>query len=224
VRPRNLTERGVTLIELLVVIAIMAVVGTMLVITWVALSNSFASTTRGSDARDLARQAASRMVREIRDAEAQLSTGHYAGQPAILWASADKLVFVTTFNDAGNDLPEAKPLAIMYFLQNGSLYMQRDANDDGNWDTARPISCVPNLVNGSVGPSGGTPVFDYTYILDGGTPVTVHPTDDAPLSEAQRARIISVSFTLIVDQDPGHSPSEATTISTTAQLRNQQQL
>jgi prepilin-type N-terminal cleavage/methylation domain-containing protein len=220
---RKLNERGVTLAELLVVIAIMSVVGTMLVVTWVSLSNSFASTTRSSDARDYARQAASRMEREIRDAEAQLTTGNYMGSPAILWASANQIIFVTTFNDAGNDLPSAKPLAIKYFLESGTLYMQRDANDDGHWDTARPISSVPNVVNGSVGPSGSTPVFGYTYVNDNGDSIAVHPTDDAQsLPETLRARITSVSFTLIVDANLGHPPA-ATTITTTAQLRNQRQ-
>lgn len=110
--------------------------------------------------------------------------------------------------------------------------MSRDANDDGRWDNARPISQVPYVVNGSVQPSpsptatptptptGGTPVFSYTYINDESAFVTVQPTDD--LGELLRARIVSVTFTLLVDLNPGHSPTHMT-FTTTAQLRNQRE-
>jgi prepilin-type N-terminal cleavage/methylation domain-containing protein len=220
-RRRTVGGRGVTLVELLIVMVILSVVSGMLIFTWAALSKSYANTTRSSDARDLARQAASRMEREIRDAEGQLTTGLYQGLPAVLWASANKITFVTTFNDAGNDVPEARPLAVMYYLQNGTLYMKRDANDDGQWDSAQARSLVPFVVNSSVGPSGSTPVFSYTYIGEDGSFVTASPTDDtASLSELQRARIVSVTFTLLVDLNPGHSPAPMT-LTTTAQLRNQ---
>jgi prepilin-type N-terminal cleavage/methylation domain-containing protein len=217
--------RGVTLVELLVVIAILSVVSAMLVFTWIGLSNSFAGTTRSSDARDFARQAASRMERELRDAEAQLTTGHYMGLPAVLWASANQITFVTTFNDAGNDVPEANPLAVMYYVDvdKGTLYMKRDANDDGQWDSAKARALVRYVVNGSVGASGATPVFSYTYIGDDGTFVTARPTDDAAsLSAYERGRIVSVTFTLLVDLNPGHSPTHMT-LTSTAQLRNQRQ-
>jgi len=214
--------RGVTLIELVVVVAILSVVGGMLVFTWIALSNSFANTTRSSDARDSARLAMSRMERELRDAEAQVTTGHYKGLPAVLWASANQVTIVTTFNDAGNDVPEAKPLAVNYYLRQGTLYMQRDANDDGTWDSA-PRSLVPNMVNSSVGASGATPVFSYTYIGDDGKYETANPTDDASnLSAYERGRIVSVTIMLLADLNPGHSPTHVT-LRTTAQLRNQRQ-
>ena len=220
-RRRRAGESGVTLVELLIVIIIMAILGAMLVFTWIALSDSFAHTTKSSDARDFARQAASRMERELRDAEAQLATGHYQGLPAILWASANKVTFVTTFNDAGNDVPDAKPLAVMYYLQDGTLYTKRDANDDGQWDSNKPHVLVPNMVNGAVPAGGGTPVFSYTYIADNGDFVTVQPTSDTTsLGALQRGRIVSVTLTLLVDLNPDKSPTHMT-LTTTAQLRNQ---
>jgi len=214
-------ERGMTLVELLVVRVIMSSVGTMLVATWISLSNSYAFTTTSSDARDFARLAASRMEREFRDAEAQVTTGHYQGLPAVLWASANKITLVTTFNNAGNDDPVAKPLAIEYYLQDGSLYRQQDANDNGKWDTA-PRVVIPNVVNASVPKGGGgTPIFSYTYVTDDGAFVTVNPVDDGTnLSLAQRARIVSVTINLLVDLNPDHAPTYMH-ITTTAQLRNQ---
>ena len=211
------SEGGVTLIELLIVLIIMSIVSTMLIATWVTLSNSYAFTTRSSHARDFARQAASHIERELRDAEAQVAVGlHYQGLPPVLWASANKIEFVTTFNNAGNDNPSAKPLAVQYYLQGGALYMRRDANDDGLWD-AQPRNVVPNVVNSSV----GTPIFSYTYIDVDGNFVTAHPVSDAAgLSLADRARIISISFTLLVDINPGHAPTYIN-LTTTAQLRNQ---
>jgi len=215
--------KGITLIELLIAIVILAIVSGMLIATWIALSDSFASTTRSSDARDYARQAASRMERELRDAEAQLTTGHYQGLPAVLWASDNKIIFVTTFNDEGNDVPNANPLAVMYYVDDGTLYMKRDANDDGAWDssTARPL--VPHLVNGSVGASGATPIFSYTYIGENGAFMKALPTDDTTsLPAYERGRIVSVTFTLLVDLNPGRSPTHMT-LTSTAQLRNQRQ-
>ena len=214
-------KAGITLVELLVAMAIMSVVVTMLLVTWMALSDSFGHTTRSSNARDYARQAASRMEREIRDAEAQLTAGHYQGLPAILWASANKIVFVTTFNNSGNDLPNAQPLAMMYKLDGDTLYMQRDADDDGEWDASAPRALIPFVANGPTGSSGSTPIFSYTYVADDGSFVTVHPTSDSTsLSEALRARVVSVSFTLLVDVNPGRAPTPMT-LTTTAQLRNQ---
>jgi prepilin-type N-terminal cleavage/methylation domain-containing protein len=216
---RTVGQRGLTLLELLIAMTIMAVLSTMLIATWVALAGSFAHTTRSSDARDYARQAASRMERELRDAEAQVTTGPYKGRPAVLWASANEITFVTTFNRSGNDAPNAIPVAVRYYLDNGTLYMQRDSQNVGAWGAARTV--VPHVVNGSVGASGSTPVFSYTYVADDGSFVTARPADDsASLTEALRARIVSVSFTLLVDMNPGHSPAPMTLI-TTAQLRNQ---
>lgn len=220
-QPRG--ERGMTLVELLVVMVIMSIVGTMLVATWISLSNSYAFTTTSCDARDFARFAASRMEREFRDAEAQVTTGYYQGLPAVLWASANKIRLVTTFNNAGNDDPVAKPLAIEYYLQDGSLYRRQDANDNGLWDTP-PRVVIPNVVNASMPKgSGGTPMFSYTYITDNGAFVTVNPADDSTnlsLALAQRARIVSVTINLLVDLSPSHAPTYMH-ITTTAQLRNQ---
>lgn len=213
-------ESGVTLIELLVVIIIMSIVSTMLIVTWVSLTNSYAHTTRSSDARDFARQAASRMERELRDAEAQVASGKYKGLPAVLWASANKIEFVTTFNRVGNDAPSAIPVAVMYYLDNGSLYMKRDADDDGSWDAGQRV-VVPYMVNGSVPSGGSTPVFSYTYVEADGTFTSAKPTDDTTsLSLDQRARIISVTYELLVDLNPGHSPTHMN-LTGTAQLRNQ---
>jgi type II secretory pathway component PulJ len=218
---RESREAGITLVELLVAMTIMSVVAAMLILTWTSLSASFAHTTRSSDARDFARQAASRMERELRDAEAQLTTGNYKGLPAILWASANKIIFVTTFNNAGNDMPAAQPLAMMYYLDHGTLYMRRDANDDKQWDDPNARELVPYVVNQSAEVAVKTPVFSYTYVADDGSFVTMHPADDSvSLSEALRARIVSVSFTLLVDVNPGHAPAPMT-LTTTAQLRNQ---
>jgi prepilin-type N-terminal cleavage/methylation domain-containing protein len=216
---RSAGGSGLTLVELLVVMSILSVVSAMLIFTWIALADSFSNTTRSSDARDLARQAASRMEREIRDAEAQITTGPYAGKPAILEAFANKIVFVTTFNDAGNDVPNAQPLAVCYFLQDGTLYMKRDADDDGVWDTTTPRTLVPYVVNASTGASGSTPVFSYAYIDEDGNFVTP-PLTNVNLSEYVRGRIVSVTFTLLVDLNPGHMPTHMT-FTTTAQLRNQ---
>ena len=62
-------QRGMTLVELLVAMSISLVISAMIILSWVALSGSYANTVRRGKTSDFARQAMDRMEREVRDAE-----------------------------------------------------------------------------------------------------------------------------------------------------------
>ena len=62
-------QRGMTMIELLMAASISVILGGMIIATWWALTNSYASTVKRGKAIDSSRLAVARMEREIRDAE-----------------------------------------------------------------------------------------------------------------------------------------------------------
>ena len=77
---------------------------------------------------------------------------------------------------------------------------------------------VKDVVNDKV-PSvaSPTPLFRYSYYGDDGVLVQ----DTTVVGAANRRKVVSVQFDLLVDLNPAHSPIY-TEFLTTAQLRNQQ--
>ena len=131
-------QRGITLVELLVVMSIMLIVTTMIIGTWVALTNAYSFSSRSDKQRDLARQAIDRMAREIRDAQEPLGTS----SPAINLAYPNEIRFYSTFNtsDASSPTTEPRLTRFIYRVTNaadgtGAVYREFPG-PDGDFDTA----------------------------------------------------------------------------------------
>lgn len=205
-------EPGITLVELLVAMSILAVVTTMILMSWFALQRSYASTVKSDQARVDAREAVTRMVMEIRAAQAQPGKAVLAGGGLPEGGRREWIDFWTTFNH-----PDELLLTRYEYRwapttggSTGSIYRIVDVGSPGQ----REQLVVPNVVNGFA-----NPVFQYLSVDAYGTPSA---ETTIPTSQALLARISAVEIHLMVDVNPGKSPSYMD-IRTTAQLRNQRQ-
>jgi len=205
-------EPGITLVELLVAMSILAVVTTMILMSWFALQRSYASTVKSDQARVDAREAVTRMVMEIRAAQAQPGKAVLAGGGLPEGGRREWIDFWTTFNH-----PDELLLTRYEYRwapttggSTGSIYRIVDVGSPGQ----REQLVVPNVVNGFA-----NSVFQYLSVDAYGTPSA---ETTIPTSQALLARISAVEIHLMVDVNPGKSPSYMD-IRTTAQLRNQRQ-
>lgn len=124
-------QAGLTLVELLVAMTISLVISAMILVSWFALSGSYANTVKRGKAGDWARFALARMEREIRDVE-QPPAEVTATEVGIVRARPYYIVLYTTFNKPNNTLGSERPRLVMYRLyQNGELWRFHDANGDG---------------------------------------------------------------------------------------------
>jgi type II secretory pathway pseudopilin PulG len=221
-----------TLIELLVAMSISLVITAMIILSWVALSGSYANTVKRGKASDFARQALDRMQREVRDAE---QPGDVTSEVAVVRARPYFLVVYTTFNKSGNDVSTTPPRLVMYRLYgDGELWRFQDTdptpdgieNVDMNALSGFSLSeqvngegaqlLVKDVVNLST-PSTTSPTELFTYIYYDATGSLVH--QHQVLGTQNRAQIRAVEFNLLVDLNPGKSPVHWH-VRTTAQLRN----
>lgn len=222
-----------TLVELLVAMTITVVITGLIIMSWMALSRSYANTVKRGEASDFARLAIDRMEREIRDAEQPPAVN----EVAILRARPFSIVAYTTFNKSGNDISSTPPRLVMYRLySNGELWRFQDANGvdgivgvDINLDSDFPLLertagegaqlMAPNLVNMStpstLPASPSTPLFTYIYYNPNGSLARMTSVDGTQ----NRALIRAVEINLLIDLNPGRSPVY-THLRTTAQLRN----
>ena len=81
----------------------------MIMLSWFALSRSYASTVKREKVTDFARFALERMESEIRDAEQPPDT---VSEARIVRARPYYIVLYTTFNKAGNDFPDVTPAGL----------------------------------------------------------------------------------------------------------------
>jgi prepilin-type N-terminal cleavage/methylation domain-containing protein len=203
---RRDAQHGFTLIELLVVIVIGSIVSTAIYLTWFSLTDSYSFTSRSSKAQEHARDAVSRMARELRDAEPK------GGNLAIQYADNDEVSFWTTFNEPGNDSRQVEPVLTRYY------YVWDDARGVGVLHRERAGSdtvLVDNLVNEG-GADDDADIFRYAYVSTSGDFVP-----DASIPEPEMYATISmVRIGLEVDLNPQSAPQRMN-LSTTVQLRNQ---
>jgi prepilin-type N-terminal cleavage/methylation domain-containing protein len=225
-------QRGMTLIELLVAASISLVITAMILVSWFALSRSYATTVKRAKAGDTARFALARMEREIRDVEQPPAS---SSEVAVVRARPYYIEVYTTFNKAGNQFADVKPRLVMYRLySNGQLWRFQDMDTPGDGiqglnDTAEsgfPLSerstgeggqlLASNVVNETTPSSASpTPVFTYIYYnVDG----SLARQSDVR-GTTNRAKIRAVEMNLLLDLNPGRSPVY-THLRTTAQLRN----
>ena len=216
--PRAQRQTGMTLVELLVAMIILSVLTTMIIGAWISLQSSYANSISSDRARETARDAMSRLRREIRDAQRQPAGQPLAGWPAIISAGPNEIRFSTAFNDPGSD-GAGRILLTRYWYDGstGCIYRQRDTNVSGAFDGGdRTDVLARNIVN-SVTPdtSNPTPLFRYSYV-DGNGDLQTTTTMSDP------TRILTVQIRILADLNPGHSPIYMELIST-AQPRNLRQ-
>jgi len=216
-------QDGISLVELLVAMSIMAVITAMILLSWFALQKSFAQTSSASQSREFARDAVARMTQEIRDAQ-----GSDQGS-AITQASANTIVFYSTYNMAGNNDPNSTPrqTAFVYVVSGtagvGSIYRVVETNGTTLSDElANPAQygrvVVKNVVNAgqpdTVNHTTTTSVFRYwTYDAQGNYGSVDSVPDTGP------GTVRAVDIHVLVDLNPGHSPVYMD-LQTTAQPRN----
>ncbi len=210
-------QKGMTLVELLVAMSIMAVLSTLIVASWVALTNAYSFSSRSDRQRDLARQAIDRMAREIRDAQEPLGSG----SPAINLAYPNEIRFYSTFNTAGASSPTTEPRLTRFIYRvtdptegSGAVFREfpgpNGVFDDGGDDVSQ------RLVGGVSNDGAGKDVFTY-WSYD---PVTADlEPSDGMTTLADPSRIVEVGITLLVDLNPGKAPNYMD-ISTKVQPRN----
>jgi prepilin-type N-terminal cleavage/methylation domain-containing protein len=211
VQKRHRHEAGLTLVELLIAMSILAVVTTMVLMNWFALQRSYAYTMKNDQARVDAREAVTRMVMEIRSAQALPGKAVLAGGGVD--ATSEWIDFWTTFNH-----PDELLLTRYVYrwgtsatgVVTGSVYRMVDVGSAGQ----REWLVVSNVINGAA-----NPVFQYLSVDAYGNPSALVAI---PTSQALLARVSAVKIHLRVDLNPGKSPTYMD-IKTTAQLRNQRQ-
>ena len=203
-------QAGMTMMEVLVVASVGVIVTGMMLLIWFALGDSYSMTTKSTKSRELARDAVSRLQREIRDAEP------LPGQDAVLVAEPFRITFTTTFNKDGNELAGTEPVLTEYRYDSTtrSLWRTRDTNgiagiDAG--DSSRKV--VEDLLN--TGEGSPQSMFTYTYTNGDG----FRETTDSPDPSLLRT-IMLVDVRVLVDLNPGSAP-KAMDLKTTVQLRNQ---
>ena len=227
-------QRGMTLVELLVAMTITVVISGLIILSWVALSRSYANTVTRGKAGDFARLAIDRMEREIRDVEQPPTVIGEVSEVAILRARPFSVVAYTTFNKAGNDLSSTPPRLVMYRLySNGQLWRFHDANAPGGIGNVG-IDLVPASPNGEITAGEGaqllasnvvnlstpsttspTPLFTYIYYNANGTLAR----NSTIVGTENRGLIKAVEINMLIDLNPGKSPAYVH-LRTTAQLRN----
>lgn len=204
-------QAGLTLMELLVAMSIASVLTGMVLLSWFSLQDSYSHTTRSSEARDTVRDAMSRMVREIRDAQGP------GGGNAIVTADPWYVDVYTTFNDPGDEdagYGDLRLTRFQYDSANDRVLRIRDTNNSGTITTAdRTTVLATNVVNSST-----RYLFRYWSYDAYGSPVRSGFYGFSSTS-TEIKNIYAVEVRLVVDLNPG-SPPDAVYVRSTAQLRN----
>jgi prepilin-type N-terminal cleavage/methylation domain-containing protein len=209
-------QRGISLVELLVAMSIMLVLATMIIATWVALTDAYSFSSRSDKQRDFARQAIERMAREIRDAQ-QPPGG---ASTAFAYAYPNEVRLYSTFNRADAADPASAPrlTRLIYRVTDaaygvGAVYRELPGADGafgGGDDVSRLL--IDNVSNAG----NGMDAFTYwSYDPASGDLVP----SDGTTTLVDPSRIVEVGITLLVDLNPGKAPNYMD-LSTTVQPRN----
>lgn len=215
-------QAGVSLIELLVTMLILSIVTTMILVSWFALQKSYSMTVRSDNAQTDARMAMSRMVRELRDAQALPGSSVVEAAERDVANKTEYVEFWTKFNHPNRLLLtrfeyrwQKNPTT---GANEGAIYRVLDSEGDGidNADRQDALLVLSHVVN-----PDDTSVFAYTSMTAYGSPV-VSPPSALPTTAAQLATVAAVHVRLMVDLNPGNSPNYMD-LRSTAQLRNTRQ-
>lgn len=220
-RQPHRSQSGITLIELLVSIIVMGILSSMIIGTWISLSNAYSFNSHSNKQRDLARQAISRMSREIRDAQAPW-TG--VTRTAFKLVKSDQIQFYSTFNAVGAPDPSTRPQLTRFILRGGTIYREKPGPngvfdrgvDVGVDDVSTPL--VGYVVNDPE--SVSKDLFTYHYydlsgLVSSNSTDSTHPLVPLPSPGVVQA----VGLNLYVDENPGRSPNYMD-LNTTVKPRN----
>jgi len=223
------TQAGVTLVELLVSMIILAVITTMLVVTWISLQSSYAQTVNADNARSSARDALTRISSEIRGA--QPSPGATAGSAVFTVANQWEVDFYSSYNQPGtsadgtgtgalaltriylgNPDGTTPPLTTAPYQKN--LFWQRDtAAPIGSFTSAdRSVVLATNVVNTGLADTSVTPNTTYTAIFryatrDATSGDLVWTDNNDGSLNSNLAKIVAVNVRLLIDANLNHSPT-----------------
>lgn len=225
-------QKGLTLVELLIGIIIAGILTTMILMGWFSLQNSYSMSSQSTKQREAARDAMSRIVRELRDAQA---TG--TDNPLKL-ANWNEVRFYTTFNDPGSGNAGVLRLTRYWYDEpNDQLIRQRDTNDNRRFSAAaggneysmsaldpedRVSVILSHVTNGAPSECGDDGLlFRYVYYNSGILLTT--DEESGPLDATALTLVQAIRVRLLVDLVPGHTPT-AYDLQSTAQLRNMRTL
>jgi type II secretory pathway pseudopilin PulG len=196
-------QAGVSLVELLVGMVILTIVTAAIVMVWFVLQDSFAYSTKSSEQREAARDGIALLSRELRDVQPLAID---SGTPPILVADPYSITFYTTFHEADAENPGAQAVKVRYWIEpdgdRDALYRTID-----NGERQLVVADVMNQTD-------ERPLFQYTYFDSLGQLTTT-----SELEETSTDRIQNIQIQLIIDLNPGHSPTEMK-LTTTVQPRN----
>ncbi len=209
-------QSGMTLVELLVAMLIMGVLSTMIIGSWIALTNAYSFTSRSNKQRDFASQAIARMAREIRDAQSVPGST----TAAFVRAYPNEIRFYSTFNMAGASDAYVHPEADALHPQGDRRGYPRGRN---HWEFPGPDTVFDNgndvlrlLVADVVNLRTTDDLFTYHAV----NPATgVMYASDGMTTLIPAARIQTVGILLQVDLNPGQSPNYMD-LNTTVEPRN----
>jgi prepilin-type N-terminal cleavage/methylation domain-containing protein len=219
-------QQGITLIELLVAMIIMSIVTTMLVMAWVNMQRATAFTIQDNDARADARDALSRMTTELRNAQPQVIQSVTPSPSPTPWnvftvAGPWETQFYSAYNvmngatSAATDGTGTAFLRLTkFYLSSGTLMMQRDTNNSGDFTAAdRTWVLARHVVNATM--ASPTAIFRYGYRDGSGLYQTTDNSDGA----LTLSSIISVQIRVITDVSTRHTPKYIDLV-TTVRPRN----
>jgi len=215
-------QAGISLVELLVAMSILSIVTTMILVSWFALQDSYSMTVRSDNAQTDARFAMSRMVRELRDAQALPGASVIEAVVRDVPGKVEYVQFWTKFNHPNRLLLTRFEFSwttnAVTGLNEGAIYRILDSDGNGidNVDRQDAMLILAHVVN-----RDATSVFAYTTMTAYGDPL-ISPPSPLPSSSAQLATIAAVQIRLMVDLNPGKSPTYMD-LRSTAQLRNTRQ-
>jgi prepilin-type N-terminal cleavage/methylation domain-containing protein len=207
-RHADRSQQGITLIELLISMVVMGIITTMIIGSWTTLTDAFSFSSKSNKSREWARQAISRMSREIRDAQAP------SGGTALKSTGFTEIQFYSTFNTTGAADPSSVPKLTRFILRSGVLYREK-AGPDGYFGTADDTSTVlvRNVVNASI----GRDLFIYYYYDSAGH---IQPSSGATNTLPPNIAVVrAVGLNVVIDENPGKSPNYVG-VNTTVTPRN----
>jgi prepilin-type N-terminal cleavage/methylation domain-containing protein len=220
---RRARQTGFTLIELLVSMIILAIVGTMLVTTWISLQRAFEFTQADNTAASTGRDAIDRVASEVR-----------AAQPCTLSPTTPFCLTLTTpyvcdnydctfyspYNNknaaanSGTSGQSAAVLTSIYLDTSGTtsqkkLKLWRDLNGNGVNDAGdQTILLATNVVNTAA--SVNRPIFTYVLDTNGNGVYTLANS----LNSGNAKSVVAVKIEVVVDANLNNRPTYVDFVST----------
>ena len=218
---------------------IMAVISTMLVMSWMSLSRAYAFTSADNKARATVRDASTRITSEIRAAQPASTSSHtpfYVPGTAPYWNGGTAgycdgydCTFYSAYNNSlaysksgstglGANPNQALQLTAIWLDTSGTqpqktLYWQRDTNGNGALDSGdRKIALAGDVINKYL----STPIFTYNLY----DVATNKYSTAATLTSGNVANVTSVQIDVIADANISHTPHYIE-LMTTVQPRNE---